>query len=229
MQLTTAVSHLDPTMVLPEEISLMIFSHLTKPTLAVCCLVNKCWKKLASDNQPWEKIAKQMFNGDIPRAPSIKTFLQLIEPQIVRSNEALVDRTQAFVNKLSLGKNGRFSCMTVGKNYQTISLEIKGTIEPIIPIQNVRETESEPIHFHVKEDCIAIHDIGIRMLTRAILDPSTKKFLTGVRMDQMTFTVPENGPFKATLRSSFISADLEDKFIIIAKKKLFQIYDQVPL
>lgn len=195
---------IDPVIALPEEVSLQIFSYLEKSDLASCCEVNKGWRRLASDNELWAPIARQMFNGEDLKVPNIKASLQVFESKKLKSNEEILDRLQAFINRISLDNNARFRCIiTTGSRYQAISVEFKGTQDEIAP-QMLPANTNNLTDFNFKDDCIATNGIGDGSLVAyqppEHLPKACRTYtLFGIREHIHVFT-PNDGPFQAVLR-----------------------------
>ena len=198
---------LNPVKVLPEETSFQIFSYLEKPDLASCCQVNKGWRRLASDNELWATIARQMFKGEALNVPNIKAFLQKLESQKLKSNEEIIDRLQAFIDRISLGQNARFRCLvSTGSGYQAISVEFKATKDKIAKISNtLTACEDNLTDLDFKDDCIAINGIGNGSLVAPQppeYQPKSQSLSKQLAMREriIVCTIPINGPFQAVLR-----------------------------
>jgi len=229
----------DPLQVLPEEISFKLFSKLEKHHLAACCQVNKNWRRVGNDGRLWAKIAAQMLNGTVPNVPNIKTYLGELESQKVKSNEKIIDRLQAFIDRISLGQNARFRCLiSTGPGYQTISVEIKGTTNKIAQIPNTPSAfQGSLTAFDFKDDCIAINGIG----NGSLIGPQPPKYqprsvslsqVAGMGESIIVCTIPLHGPFQAVLRFPQIlhtdnKTDMERTITNMVQIKLDELASQV--
>ncbi len=97
---------------LPTELSLLILSNCSSTDLAKCCQVSKVWKTLAEDNSLWKPIAQSHFDNSILKQ-SYKSYLK---NNIFSSKEQILERIQAFANRIRKGQNGRFICSTDDDN-----------------------------------------------------------------------------------------------------------------
>lgn len=222
----------DPFKSIPSDLTLQIFSFLDRSSLGRCCQVSRDWNALASSNSVWVHFAKKIFNGEILRTANIKGLLRDIEPQILYSNDEIVGRIQAFIDKVPLGKNARFRCvLSTVQGYQPISLEVKGT------------QQSEVLDF--KEDYFAVKALGNGSLstpapldcpislhvqcTKSVQVPSTHAFSERI----IAYTNPHLGPFEVMLRfpcvPPIMSRDytmIENRIDQIVREKIDNIDDE---
>lgn len=191
---------------IPDEIFLDIFSWLEKTELGKCCRVSKKWQRIISDNALWIEVAKQKFGGKVPSAPNLKSFLQQYEAQMLKSNEEILDRFQAFANRISLGQNGRFRCIiSTGSQYGCISVEIKGSQEELNHNTHLLSLCYHSPDFDLKDDCIALNGIGNGSLAgpqQPDYRPTSYSCQSGCCMQERVSitTIPARGPFQAVLR-----------------------------
>jgi F-box-like len=143
----------DPIELFPTEISQYVFSFLDVKSLALSGQVNSQWRNITSDEVLWNKFTKEMnFIGKIDRKKQLIFQLQQQKP---RSNDAIIDHIQRFLDKVSLNQASRFRC-TIGSGslYRTITIEIYRA--RLGYVNNV---------FAIKDDCYA-NSLGEGALNR---------------------------------------------------------------
>jgi len=90
----------------------------------------------------------QPTNPDNPVRSLSGNFLNAPKIQIIHSNSELIDRIEAFINKIRMGQNGRFICI-VGSdsNHKTICINFKGNHDEII----LNQTGMSVFNFNFQE------------------------------------------------------------------------------
>jgi hypothetical protein len=98
---------------LPDEISTEILSYLDIPSIGNCSQVCRRWNFLTQKDELWTDIAKLTFKATtgsiIPS--TAKNSVQNLFSSYVRSNDELLNRIRAFLNKTRLGQNAKFTCI----------------------------------------------------------------------------------------------------------------------
>lgn len=138
------------------------FSYLKGGELVACCSVSTRWRALASQDKLWERVAKQIF-GDALQVPNFRTFLRQC---ISNSNDHIVDRIQAFANRISMGQNARFRCVigplqgsqTVGN--QAVEIIIEGRKQGDGPVDLYSCLRYHVANLDFTENCIAVNGLG---------------------------------------------------------------------
>lgn len=152
---------------LPNTVMTQIFLNLAEPDLAKCCCVNKLWNRLASSNAAWSLIAKEHFRNYILGDPNclgnpnsiddrtIKTTVAQLYSNITRSNDAIIQRIQGFLDRCSLNETCQFNCILgSGRSYKHITIKITNKNKPSAAIA-------------IKETCFSTKGVGDQALRMA--------------------------------------------------------------
>lgn len=221
---------LDPMSVLPRQIGLTVLSYLNIQNLGTCCKVSKSWNLLASDNALWGIVSKGIFSETI-QADNIKNFLKTYHDQCLVSSDELIDRAEAFVNKLSVDQNSRFRCILGnGTNYRTLSIEILNLNKP-------------PNTYDFQYDCFASDTVLKELLVKLTKVSDFFVFKSGnheqtpiqegvrgsknLEIHRHMIKTPVRGPLQGILRFPVLygeplecSTEIEEKIVNIVKQKL---------
>lgn len=133
---------------LPGEMVIASLFFLPPPDLYACAQVNSKFK--ANCDRLWipyarNTIARFGFDGRELQVPNYKQFMHQLTSQHVKSDDEFLSAFQAFLNRVSLGENGRFICLiTSGQNRDMISVNIKAdnkySVHDHLPEVHIRET-----------------------------------------------------------------------------------------
>lgn len=165
---------LDPTTSLSEEISMLIFSYLKPKDLGRSCLVNKQWRRLASDSTLWNAFnLREIF-------PSLKVFDEIDWASHIDLSSFGLDVTDAppldkrtaisFINRslsLPIERNAGVTLLTIPKGV-TYNILVKVAGSP--KMGNITQFKDIP-------DCIPneIGDIPVDKTYRIVITNSIFK------------------------------------------------------
>jgi hypothetical protein len=181
---------------LPVELSSQVISYLDKRSLGKCNQLSREWK-VATDY-----------------------FLKKAEQ--LKSNDEIIRVVQSFLADVSLGKNAKFTCLlSLGRNYQILSVEVKGTKAPIIRTPNELSTNLREFHF--TEHYIAVNGISDGSLATLDLPEyqlRSTRALSQRALEEHSFVVetPIGGPFQAMLRFPTLPNSAIDNLTPIEKR-----------
>lgn len=116
---------------LPQENLLHILSFCDKKTLGRCCQVDRSLRTLARDDSLWK-----VFYPELEDKSNIKGSLDEKYRWQLQTNDEILDKIKEFVEKLSINKNGKFTC-TFSKDFFPFSHlagEMRSYSEKIQPI-----------------------------------------------------------------------------------------------
>jgi|GEM_PF-5391097 len=189
---------------LSDELLLKVFSYLMPSQVALCCRVNSTWRQLASDNMLWRERGRELF-GQYLAVPNVHAFLGEFHSQQLRSNDEIVERIQAFANRVSLGQNGSFRCIIAGagQGYRTISVEIKGGRTRAPRVSGAPQDREDNVReFDIQDTWHVSHAVGRSDLLNP--EPEDPGIWYGSRQLPMRLNdlalKYENGPFSAVVR-----------------------------
>ncbi len=210
---------------LPDALSLNTFSYLRKEDLVICGLISKHWGHLTSQNQLWEIVARRIFTGPFSEKCNYKLFLQQ-ESKKINTNEEIIDRIQKFINKISLGKNGRLLCSLEVPKGAIISLEIIGARDKITDAHEITE---HWIALNAINDPTAIADQSERYESRSIyttrLDETTETTLVSSSNQNKSILAILKFPKLSDTHISPIP--MEYRIASIMEKKVQELSDQL--
>ena len=146
--MASPLSTLDPVYYLPETVSSQIFSCLNPDDLCRCACVCRQWRRVTEYDVVWREVAARILGLDLPPR-NVKLLFKEIAGQQVRSDDELLERVQAFVDRVQLGQKGSFRCVFPNTcNCRVLEMELK-------------KPDGDSGEYDVREDCFGRKEIGV--------------------------------------------------------------------
>jgi hypothetical protein len=155
------------------------------------------------------------------------------ESKKIHTNEEILDRIQKFLNKISVGQNGRLTCSLQAYKGAIISLAIKGSREKISDAQ-----ENSATHFNFTENWTALNELDIPAVTTDDLPWYESRSVYTTRLEDTAVAtlvsgIHENRTIQGILRFPKLShahsspIPMEYRITHIMEKKIQELSDQL--
>ena len=168
-----------------------------------------------------------------PLRENVKLLFRGITEQQVKSDDELLERVQAFVDRVQLGQNGSFRCLfPMGNRCLLLGVEIKGKVDgPILSQETSVSFDS-----YIREDCLGSEEIGSRALASAAVLPSRLYYgMTGggSETDRHLTTFLQKNRFEGIIRlyhplslTAPHLSEMRNRVTQIVKERVFQLNEE---